>query len=74
MHTDICLQQRSIIPTMYPVYRTGIAGCILVSLKYEPEQSSIVATPVRVSHVPRKRHVGYGKFVSYKNFRASVEM
>ena len=58
--------KRSIIPTMYPVYRSGVAGCILVSLKYEPEQSSIVVTPVRVSHVPRKRHVGYGKNVYIK--------
>jgi hypothetical protein len=56
-------EQRSIIPSMYPVYRAGMTGCILVSLKYEPAQSSIVVTPVRVSHVPRKRHVGYGMLI-----------
>ena len=47
---------------MYPVYRAGVAGSILVSLKFEPWKESIIVNPIRVTQVPRKRHVGYGKW------------
>lgn len=48
---------------MYPVLRTGIAGCILISLKYEPSMKSFVVNPICAKYIPRKRHVGYGKWI-----------
>ncbi|XP_028397138.1 synaptotagmin-4-like [Dendronephthya gigantea] len=58
--------KRPFLSTMYPVYRAGVAGCILVSLKYEPWKESIIVHPLRVTQVPKKRHVGYGRNVYVK--------